>query len=131
MYGKPSVAKPLAILFAGLLGCSAAIAQDVLPPQQAFPYTIEASGDEITLSFAVEDGYYLYRERFDFSSQTDDVTLGAPQLPEGKIYEDEFFGVVETYRGEFDVTIPYSRSTALAEMDFQLMLQGCADIGLC
>jgi thiol:disulfide interchange protein DsbD len=127
------VARRILLIGAGLTACIVAIAQDqdVLPPEEAFPYTIEASGDELVLSFDVQDGYYLYRERFDFSSQTEEVELGTPQLPDGKIYEDEFFGVVETYRGEFDVTIPYGRATAVSEMDFQLIAQGCADIGLC
>ena len=129
---KHRLAATLALLVSGLVGLNAAVAQDdVLPPEQAFPYTLEASAEEITLEFQVPDGYYLYRERFDFQSQTDGVVLGAANLPDGKIYEDEFFGRVETYRNQFQITIPYQRTGELDEMDFRLMLQGCADIGLC
>ncbi len=126
-----SLTTKLLVLIPGFVGCAVAAAQEVLPPAEAFPYTIEASADQLVLKFAVEDGYYLYRERFDFASQTDAVTLGAPVFPTGEIHEDEFFGVVETYRGEFQVGIPYRRATEVDEMDFQLTAQGCADIGLC
>ncbi len=126
-----AVASVIPSLAGILLAIGPVAAQEVLPPQEAFPYTLEATADEITLAFQVPDGYYLYRERFGFESQTDGVVLGAADFPEGKIYEDEFFGVVETYRGEFQIQIPFGRSAAVDEMDFRLMLQGCADIGLC
>ena len=126
-----SLAAKLLLLIPSLAGFAVAEAQDVLPPEQAFPYTIEASSDQLLLKFEVQDGYYLYRERFDFASHTAAVTLGAAVLPSGEIHEDEFFGVVETYRGEFEVSIPYWRSTETDELDFQLTAQGCADIGLC
>lgn len=125
----------LSALFAvGLSACDQqAIAQqeDILRPEQAFPYTLEASADEILVRFDVPDGYYLYRERFDFGTDTPGVTLGDPNYPEGKIYEDEFFGVVETYRNKLDIPIPYERTAAADELNLQLTLQGCADIGLC
>ena len=126
-----SLATKLIILSIGFVTGTVATAQDVLPPEQAFPYTIEASADEFILNFEVQDGYYLYRERFGFASQTDTVELGSPVFPAGEIHEDEFFGVVETYRGQFQVNVPYQTSTAVDEMEFQLTAQGCADIGLC
>ena len=124
-----SLATKLIILPIGFAAGTVATAQEVLPPEQAFPYTIEASADEFILNFEVQDGYYLYRERFGFASQTDTVKLGAPVYPAGEIHEDEFFGVVETYRGQFQVSVPYQTSTAVDEMEFQLTAQGCADIG--
>jgi thiol:disulfide interchange protein DsbD len=126
-----SLATKLIILPIGFAAGTVATAQEVLPPEQAFPYTIEASADDIILTFEVQDGYYLYRERFDFASQTDTVGLGSPVFPPGEIHEDEFFGVVETYRGQFQVSLPYQTSTPVDEMEFQLTAQGCADIGLC
>jgi len=126
-----SSAQKLTFFVVGLVACTVTIGQEVLPPEQAFPYTIDASDDELVLNFKVQGGYYLYREKFGFSSQTGNIELGTPQLPNGKIYTDEFFGEVETYRGEFQITIPYQRTAPASEMDFQLIAQGCADIGLC
>jgi len=65
-------------------------AQDVLSPKEAYPYEITADADEILLEFSVLDGYYLYREKFNFSTTSADDST-----------------------------------------EFELGLQGCADIGLC
>jgi len=110
---------------------SAVQAQDILRPEQAFPYALEAETDRLVLRFDVPDGYYLYRERFDFGSATPAVRLGNPDFPGGKIYEDEFFGEMEIYRGEFEIGIPFTRRAAAESMELELELQGCADIGLC
>jgi thiol:disulfide interchange protein DsbD len=118
-----------ALLLCGVLG--SARAQDVVRPEVAFPYTIEATSSAIELRFAVLDGYYLYRERFGFAATPTSIRLGAPQFPRGEIHEDEFFGKQEVYRHDFVITLPYERTSAVAEMSFELKLQGCADIGLC
>ena len=114
-----------------LAGAGSARAQDVVRPEVAFPYTIEANAGAIELRFAVLDGYYLYRERFGFATTSPGIRLGAAQFPRGEDHEDEFFGKQEIYRHEFTITVPYERTGAVAAMDFELKLQGCADIGLC
>jgi thiol:disulfide interchange protein DsbD len=106
-------------------------AQDVVRPEVAFPYTIEATASAVELRFAVLDGYYLYRERFGFATSTPGIRLGAPQFPRGEDHEDEFFGKQEVYRREFTITLPYTRTDAVDRLDLELKLQGCADIGLC
>ncbi|WP_428100077.1 protein-disulfide reductase DsbD [Candidatus Rariloculus sp.] len=125
----------LALLAAVIAGATTfdlgAQEQEVLHPREAFPYTVEADTDRVLLSFDVPDGYYLYRERFGFESATSVVSLGAAEFPAGNIYEDEFFGVQEIYRGRFDISIPYEQSSAVRQVELELKLQGCADIGLC
>ena len=114
-----------------LFGALGARAQDVVRPEVAFPYTLQATADAIELRFAVLDGYYLYRERFGFATTSPGIRLGAPRFPRGEDHEDEFFGKQVIYRHEFTITLPYERTGAVATMDFELKLQGCADIGLC
>ena len=123
-----------ALIAASVSACNQqALAQqeDILRPEQAFPYTLTATGDEILVQFDIPDGYYLYRQRFDFDSETQGISLGEPLYPEGEIHEDEFFGVVETYRHQLDIPIPYGRVGNTESLDLDLVLQGCADIGLC
>jgi thiol:disulfide interchange protein DsbD len=105
---------------------------DILRPEAAFPYTLSADSAALTVKFDIPDGYYLYRDRFSFASNTSGVDLEAPRFPVGDIHEDEFFGRQEIYRGRFDIALPYRR-TGVAAQDFELALrlQGCADIGLC
>jgi len=87
---------------------------DILRPEQAFPYTLEATADNVVVRFDIPDGYYLYRQRFDFGSETPGVTLSEPRYPAGEVHEDEFFGVVETYRHRLDIPIPYNRTGNVA-----------------
>jgi thiol:disulfide interchange protein DsbD len=113
------------------LGLARAQDPEVLPPQEAFPYSIEATADRLLLQFAVLDGYYLYRERFGFAVDSAAVSLGSPQFPRGEIHEDEFFGEQEIYRGDFEIAVPYRRLRQVDAIEFELRLQGCADVGLC
>jgi thiol:disulfide interchange protein DsbD len=126
-------AKRLALFGALLRGIalSSAHAQDVLPPKQAFPYSVEAEENRLLLNFAVLDGYYLYRERFGFAVSPAEIRLGAPEFPRGEIHEDEFFGKQEVYRHRFTIALPFARTGAVDRVELELKLQGCADIGLC
>jgi thiol:disulfide interchange protein DsbD len=110
---------------------SAVHAQDVVRPEVAFPYELTANGDHLALEFALLDGYYLYRERFDFATETPGVTLGDPVFPTGELHSDEFFGEQEIYRHDFTVEIPYRSTGTSTAAELQIRLQGCADIGLC
>ncbi len=119
----------IAVLAAATLTMAQSL--EPLPAEEAFPYIAAAESDAVTVSFQLPEGYYLYRHRFGFESLTSGVTLGIPGLPEGQAHEDEFFGAVEVYRGDLQIRIPYTRSSAVTELEIQLELQGCADIGYC
>ena len=54
----------------------------------------------------------MYRDKFRFSAQPATVALGKPELPAGKIKQDEFFGKVETYRGEVAIRVPVTAPKA-------------------
>jgi len=123
-----------ALIAASVLACSQQATgqqEEILRPEAAFPYTLEANDDEVIVRFDVAEGYYLYRERFEFDTDTAGVTLGEPAFPDGEIHEDEFFGVVETYRHQLDIPIPYERTGDVGDLNLLLTVQGCADIGLC
>lgn len=121
-----------ALAAALLLGApSPAGAQDVLPPQQAFPYSASATDEHVVLRFDMPDGYYLYRDRFGFRSATPKVTLGSAEFPAGEMHSDEFFGEQVVYRRDFEILVPYQRASDVRQMELALKLQGCADIGLC
>ncbi|HSN71095.1 MAG TPA: protein-disulfide reductase DsbD domain-containing protein, partial [Steroidobacteraceae bacterium] len=105
---------------------------EFLPPEQAFRYSVEASPAELTVVWDVTPGYYLYRKRLGFASETDGITLGEPAWPTGEMHEDEFFGEQEIYRGRQRFTIPVQRAAeAPRRVELALKFQGCADAGLC
>ncbi|MGD8408266.1 MAG: protein-disulfide reductase DsbD family protein, partial [Thiohalophilus sp.] len=120
-------------LFAGLLLCLFAlnaVAQDeLLEPDKAFAFQAEVQDGAIKAHWDVAEGYYMYRGKIRFETDNADVQLGEPQLPDGKVKDDEFFGKVEIYRHSVPVTIPIKSGSG----DFTLTAhsQGCADVGVC
>lgn len=124
-------------LLASLLLPGLAFAQaddeELLMPDDAFPVELVSVDDElITLRWSVADKYYLYRSKFRFLEEQEAIELGDPLLPPGKIKNDEFFGEVETYRGQVTVQVPYTVSgNAPSSFTMTAISQGCADLGVC
>jgi thiol:disulfide interchange protein DsbD len=134
MHHSPRLILWLAFYLTLLLPAGAAVAEeDLLLPDQAFRISGEVSrGDEIVVTWEIEDGYYLYRDKLRFRSQTPDIELGRPELPEAEVKQDDFFGEVEIYRGEVTARIPVSRSAAASQrLSVEASSQGCADQGIC
>ena len=72
----------------------------------------------------------MYRERFEFAVKSGDATIGAAQLPAGKVHFDQTFNKdVETYRGE--LAHPHSGAQAKGPFELAVTSQGCADQGIC
>ena len=106
--------------------------EDVLHPEEAYRYAVADTGKAIEIDWVVEAGYYLYRNKISYASDSDAIVLGEVVLPEGLHHEDEFFGVQQIYRDRFYVSIPYTVvGAAPASVDLIIKSQGCADIGLC
>jgi thiol:disulfide interchange protein DsbD len=106
--------------------------EEPLDPEQAFRFSARLlEPGKIEARFQIAPDYYLYRDKIRFSADPD-IKLGAPALPAGKVKQDEFFGRVETYRGDLRVNLPFSHADGIAK-PFQLKaeFQGCADLGLC
>ena len=111
---------------------------ELLEPKEAFALSATVqNADTVIAEWDIAEGYYLYRERFQFESNTPGIRLGEPRFPPGKIKNDEFFGQVETYRHKLTVEIPLSRDRSTANetanpiLELKTISQGCADIGVC
>ena len=104
-------------------------ADDFLDPDQAFQLSVRVlDAKRLELSYKVAPGYYLYRERFKFSSP--DAKLGEPQIPAGKKHYDTALEQnVETYHDGVVVILPVA--SAGKAFTLNATHQGCADKGLC
>ena len=122
------------LLVATLVAPLLSLAADDQPPrpEEVFRYVVFDAGDAIEIDWAVDDGFYMYQSAFGFESADPAIVLGEPELPEGKVYNDEFLGEQVIYRGNFFVRIPY---TAAGEKPASFMLtinsRGCTDGGFC
>lgn len=129
--------KALALLAVLLLPGASAWAQadeeELLDPEVAFVVFAEAAdAGKLLVDVQIAEGYYLYRHRFSFASNTPGVVLGEPQIPEGKKKFDDFFGEVETYRHNVQIVLPYSvEGESPGTVSLKVGLQGCADLGVC
>ena len=105
-------------------------ADNLLEPEKAFRFSaraVDASSVEVT--FAIADGYYLYRERFKFSAEGNPaVRLGAPEFPRGLAHKDDFFGETQVYRKSVRIRLPVEGQ---GRFDLKVISQGCADVGVC
>jgi len=119
----------LACLLLGSLHAAAAGTDDLLPPEQAFKPSVSKKDDHtLVVHFDIADGYYLYRDRMQFSLQPGDGAL-TPNFPEGKVKHDDYFGDVMTYRHGVDV--PLTAAALTADGKVKIVSQGCADAGVC
>lgn len=110
--------------------------QQVLPQEQAYRLNISASGaDMISVTWDIEKGYYLYRNKLKFSTTTPGISLGDAVFPPAKTKTDEFFGQVPIYRDRLEISVPviYANGTPKKDtnIDIAVNSQGCADIGIC
>ncbi|MEN8206943.1 MAG: protein-disulfide reductase DsbD domain-containing protein, partial [Pseudomonadota bacterium] len=107
--------------------------QELLDPDKAFAISVSTLDDAtLQVRWDIADGYYMYRDRIRFSTESPGVELGEAVLPAGKIKEDEFFGKIATYRKQVTITIPVSRTAeGPGSIQLKAVSQGCADIGVC
>jgi thiol:disulfide interchange protein DsbD len=107
--------------------------QDFLLPDQAFRISSSIKGaDSVVVSWAIADGYYLYKKKFRFGSQTPGIETGTPQLPAAELKHDRFFGDVPVYRKAVSIPLSLTRSPQAGDtFTLEATYQGCADAGLC
>lgn len=123
----------LALSFSALAGHAQEAGDDLLAPEEAFAFHAEVLGpDRVLVEWSIADGYYMYRDKIRLSSETEGITLGEPQIPRGKVKQDEFFGRVETLRHRVRVEVPVQRAAgAPSSLKLAARSQGCADAGVC
>jgi len=110
--------------------------KELLKPEQAFKASAGSiAPDLIQLNWDIEEAYYLYKDRFKFSSGTEGIELGEPIFPKGKFKHDEFFGDMEVFYKKVNISIPLifkpGNAADYTQMDIKMVSQGCADAGLC
>jgi thioredoxin:protein disulfide reductase len=103
-----------------------------LPPEKAFRFSARlVDAQTVEARFAIAEGYYLYRDKIHFAIEPSSAGLTVARLPDGKIKEDQFFGRVETYRGDLVIGLALKEPKPGQQIVISAESQGCADIGIC
>lgn len=122
----------LLFVAASLVVAAHALSQDLLDPGVAFRTSARmVKPGLVEIRYDTAPGYYLYRDRLAFRLEPSTAALGSPQLPPGKVKEDEFFGKSVIYRNRTIVRIPVTATDGNEPLTLTADLQGCADIGVC
>ena len=117
-----------------LLSCAARAGEpELLEPEKAFRFSARMiDADRVEVRYEIAPGYYMYRDKFRFGAEPASISLDASQLPPGKIKKDEFFGEVQTYRGDMRFVLPLTMAgEPVPRFTLNAVSQGCADIGVC
>jgi thioredoxin:protein disulfide reductase len=106
---------------------------EFLDPEEAFIVSAEAvSENVINVHWQIAEGYYLYKDKFKFVPQGDNITITEFKLPDGKMKNDPDFGNVWVNYHVVDAQLILQRrdeSTSTAEL--LVKYQGCKEDVLC
>jgi thiol:disulfide interchange protein DsbD len=108
--------------------------EPALPADEAFVYeAIGFSADTILVRFTSQPGYYLYRDKLNFTVPGDNgFEVSSVDLPEGIIKDDPEFGPVEVYFGLIEVPVHINRAAGPEQIiSLQADYQGCRDGDIC
>ncbi len=110
---------------------------DLLMPEDAYKFSASVvDANTVRAEWKPVKGYYMYRDKISFKSETTGITIGQVKLPKGKLHHGILpngnEGEVEIFSAPFSVDIPLIRSAG-APSNFTLLAlsQGCAEVGVC
>jgi len=99
-------------------------AQVILPPDLAFGFDHDFDEEFLVLSWNIQPGYFLYRNKVAVVCGDNEVNLN---LPIGKPWQDEVFGEVSILEGEIEARVDTIRKRS----DCRISYQGCSSAGYC
>lgn len=132
---KTTPTDPLKQLVTGFKNVAATLFKEpLLPADKAFQFFGELKDEKtLHLNWIIAEGYYLYRDKIKLRLlNSENVTLGAYEIPHGQALHDNTFGEVETFHHSLQFDVALLRKTTKAEpIILEVDFQGCADRGVC
>ena len=102
-----------------------------LEADKAFVIDYMVTGpNEVVVRWQILENYYLYKEKFIFSSS--DFYIEDVNLPHATVKFDEFFGFSEVYYNVMEATLHISPKTSgISNGILEVEYQGCWEGGVC
>ena len=95
--------------------------------EEAFSLKAEVEEKQIRLIWDIKENCYLYLDKFSFIDQfTGENKIAL--FPKGKVLEDEFFGNVEVFFNQVEISLPIMK---LIPTEIIITYQGCNQKGYC
>ena len=107
----------------------AMMGDDLLEADEAFQLqTLQVSNSELTVSWKIAKGYYLYKDRI--AVESDQIQLSPPLFPSSVRKNDPLFGQVDVFQKDFSIRVPYQANRTTANITIKY--QGCSEeYGVC
>ena len=106
--------------------------EELLLPDQAFKISALAiAPDQLEISWDIAEGYYLYRNKMQFKSKTEQIQTVTPVFPAGETKHDDYFGNVIIYRNNLRIPVYLATANTASSIKLLVQYQGCADKGIC
>ena len=64
---------------------------------RAYRLSADAAADKLQFTWNIDQGHFLFRNKFRFRVYTPGVILGAPRLPPARVIADDFLGDIQVY----------------------------------
>ena len=102
-----------------------------LEADKAFVIDYMVTGpNEVIVRWQISENYYLYKEKFIFSSS--DFYINDVNFPPAAVKFDEFFGLSEVYHNVMETTLQISPKISGITMGIlEVAYQGCWEGGVC
>ncbi len=97
-----------------------------LSEDEAFAPELTQDGDAVRITFAIADGYYLYRERF--AVDCVNCAIAAVDIPAGTYHEDEYMGPSHVFYGSVGIAVRLASTDPFPKISVRY--QGCTE-GMC
>ncbi len=107
---------------------------EILDPEEAFRIDSRViNAHKLEISWDIEPGYYLYRDKFAFKSDVPGLVAATVPIPPGDIIEDPLFGKVMINTGFLKVAVPLQRQVPAPprELALEVNYQGCKKDSVC
>ena len=97
------------------------------PSEQAFKFNFNQRKEVIDISWKIQKGYYLYKDKIRVSHNG--KYISNIKLPEGIPHQDPYFGEVDIYKDALQIRLPILEN----KLNNPLVIhyQGCAAAGFC
>lgn len=106
---------------------------EFLETEEAFIVSVDAVAmDKINLHWEIAEGYYLYKDKFDFSFADSSIVITDIKLPEGKQKNDPDFGSVWVNYHQADAQLLVQKNAeSSTTTELLVKYQGCKEDVLC
>ena len=118
---------------ANFSACAEEVFTEAVPLEVDKAFVIDhivAGSNEVVVRLQISENYYLYKEKFIFSSS--DFYIDDVNFPPAAVKFDEFFGLSEVFYNVMETTLRISPKTSgVSNGILEVAYQGCWEGGVC